>query len=1021
MMIPQLNKLTPTQQLYLSFLEQLTAAGFAGELSPQYAQRTVLATDNSIYQILPQAVVYPKHQDDLVVLAQLLAQPGWQSIVVSARGGGTGTNGQSLTEGLVVDCSRHMNKVLEVNAEEGWALVQAGVVKDQLNAVIKPLGLFFAPELSTSNRATIGGMISTDASGQGSVRYGKTRDHVLSLDTVLLGGDLLTSEPLDSQAFAQQLARQDRIGDIYRTCERITREHADAIRQGFPPLNRCLTGYDLNHLRADNGSINLNNLVCGSEGTLGFISQAKINLLPSPKVAALVCVRYDSFEASLRDAQNLMTCQPTSIETVDGTVLNLARQDLSWNQVADFFPEQPHETVAGINLVEYTADSQEQLEHDLAQLTAKLDPQCGQPNKALGYTLAMGSHHVAAIWGMRKKAVGLLGNAQGEARPVPFVEDTAVAPEHLADFIMEFRAILDRHQLKYGMFGHVDAGVLHVRPALDMKDPEQARLVRQITDEVVVVLQKYNGLLWGEHGKGVRSEYAPAFFGDLYPLIQQIKASFDPNNQFNPGKIATPNDSHALLRIDGVPTRGEHDRQIPVQMWQQFDSGNYCNGNGACFNWDPKDAMCPSYKISHDRVQSPKGRSSLIREWLRLLADKGVDTERASQKIRERSLITHALLAPRRWFYSLRGGYDYSHEIYASMATCLSCKSCTGSCPIRVDVPEFRARFLELHHERYARPAKDYLIAGLEFLMPLLAPVRLLYNLPMQWSPVKWLLKHGVGMVDSPLIARIRFEKEAQRQGFPLATAKRIAQIPATERHLHPVLVQDAFTSFFEPQVVLDILQGLRHLGFKPLVMPFGANGKPLHVHGFLATFARVARKQSQRLTAIADQQLPLIGVDPSLTLSYRAEYKKYVGQDSPEVMLIQEYLCQQLQQLPTQAQPLQGLNALMLGHCTEKTNAPASSQQWQQVFRHLGGQLNLEASGCCGMAGTYGHETRNLENSAKLWHLSWHQTVISAADNTPLLATGYSCRSQAKRMAGATLLHPMQLILKQYKETAQS
>lgn len=1009
-MIPQLNELSLTQQLYLDFLDHLQQQGFTGDLSPQYAQRTVLATDNSIYQILPQAAVYPKGEADLRVIARLLALPAWQAVKVSARGGGTGTNGQSLTEGLVVDCSRYMNRIVQINADEGWAIVEPGVVKDQLNAQIKPFGLFFAPELSTSNRATIGGMISTDASGQGSVRYGKTRDHVLSVDTVLLGGELLQSKPLTAAEEQHALARTDRVGDIYRTCRDIVDQHQDAIRAGFPKLNRCLTGYDLNHLADADGRINLNNLVCGSEGTLGFISQAKINLLTSPKVAALVCVRYDSFDSSLRDAQALMACQPTSIETVDSTVLNLARTDLSWHLVSQYFPDQAGETVAGINLVEYTADSEEQLTADMALICQTLNQQQGQPGKALGHTIAKGRDAVNAIWGMRKKAVGLLGNAKGEARPIPFVEDTAVPPENLADFIAEFRAILDAHQLRYGMFGHVDAGVLHVRPAIDMKDPQQAKLVRQITDQLVVVLKKYNGLLWGEHGKGVRSEYAPDFFGALYPLIQRIKFSFDPHNQFNPGKIATPNDQHQLLTIDGVTTRGELDRTIPVQMWEQFDSGMYCNGNGACFNWDPKDAMCPSYKISNDRVQSPKGRSSLIREWLRLLAAKGVDTEQASKKIRQRAWLTHALLAPRRWFYSLKGGYDFSHEIHASMATCLSCKSCTGACPIRVDVPEFRARFLEIHHERYARPAKDYLIGSLEFLMPIFSPVRWLYNLPMSLPPVKWALQHWVGMVDSPMIARIRFEKAAQQQGFPLATAATMQRIPRDQAWQHPVLVQDAFTSFFEPQVVLDILQALRKLGLKPLVMPFGANGKPLHVHGFLGTFTKVAQRQSQRLQRIQEHGLPLIGVDPSLTLSYRAEYKKYVGEQSPEVQLIQEYLVANLPNLP-KAQ-LKPATRLLLGHCTEKTNAANSGQQWQRVFSHLGAQLQLEDTGCCGMAGTYGHETRNQDNSKALWQLSWQPVVTEKAAQAQLLATGYSCRSQAKRMQGATLWHPMQVLL---------
>src|SRR3954465_6536369 len=305
-MIPRIDRTSPVQTLYLSFIDRLRTSGFGGDLNPDYATRTVLATDNSIYQVLPQGVIYPKDTADLVRVIKLSQQPEFTGIVLSPRGGGTGTNGQSLTDGLVVDTSKYMNKILEINAEERWVRVQCGVVKDQLNAAIKPYGLFFAPELSTSNRAPIGGMINTDASGQGSCRHGKTRDHVLELKTILLDGSMWLSHAINDEELENITTRTDRVGQVHKLVDSIQREHSDLIAEKFPKLNRCLTGYDLAHIRDEQNRFNLNNILCGSEGTLGFIVEAKINLLVVPKFSALINVNYRDFNAALRDATELM-------------------------------------------------------------------------------------------------------------------------------------------------------------------------------------------------------------------------------------------------------------------------------------------------------------------------------------------------------------------------------------------------------------------------------------------------------------------------------------------------------------------------------------------------------------------------------------------------------------------------------------------------------------------------------------------------------------------------------------------
>ena len=451
-MIPALrNSTAAPHPLYSAFLAELRVRGFAGNLSDAYSDRTVLATDNSIYQMLPQAIAFPSNVDDLVRIARLAGDERFRDVKIAARGGGTGTNGQSLTEGLVVDVSRHMNRIIEINVEEKWVRVQAGVVKDQLNAALAEHGLFFPPELSTSNRATIGGMINTDASGQGSCLYGKTRDHVLALTSVLSDGTVWSSEPVEEKELSSILRRTDRVGAVHRIVNDICCDQSDTIAFHFPKLNRCLTGYDLAHIRDDRGRFNLNSILCGAEGTLCMVAEAKLNVLPIPKATMLVNIRYGSFDAALRDARSLIRFRPASIETIDSRVLALARNDIIWDDVREFFPVDGIGVAEGVNLVEFVGEDRSVVQERVRQLTQTVE--FDRQRDRWGCTVAGDDHSVERIWEMRKRAVGLLGNMQGERRPIPFVEDTAVPPEKLADFIAEFRAVLDRHGLVMGCLG----------------------------------------------------------------------------------------------------------------------------------------------------------------------------------------------------------------------------------------------------------------------------------------------------------------------------------------------------------------------------------------------------------------------------------------------------------------------------------------------------------------------------------------------------------------------------------------
>lgn len=1009
-MIPKLNPELALDASVVAFTKALVNAGFTGDIETGYGSRLAVATDNSVYQTLPQAVILPRSTDDLVIMTSLAQTSSFSHLKFSPRGGGTGTNGQSLTEHIVVDLSRHMRQILELNVQERWVRVQAGVIKDQLNAFLKPYGFFFAPDLSTSNRATIGGMINTDASGQGSLVYGKTSDHVLALKTVLIDGNVLNTHKMPTFEAEHRAEQPNSIGRIYQQVLRSCRDKRRLILEKFPRLNRFLTGYDLEHVFNDDLSeFDLSRVITGSEGSLGFVTEAKLNITPIAKFKCLVNIKYDSFESALRNSPFLVKAEATSVETMDSKVLNLARTDIVWHQVKDFITDVPGKTMLGLNIVEYNTEDEQEITDKIARLTARLDAAIAAEEAGIiGYQVTYDAAAINAIYTMRKKSVGLLGNTPGSQKPLAFAEDTAVPPENLADFILEFRALLDSHGLHYGMFGHVDAGVLHVRPALDLCDPAQEKLLRLISDQVVALTAKYGGLMWGEHGKGYRSEYGPAFFGEeLFTELRKIKAAFDPRNRVNPGKICTPLQSaDSLVSVDG-PKRAWFDKQIPVAVKDSFDSSINCNGNGLCFNYEESSPMCPSSKITKDRRHSPKGRAGLMREWLRLNEQQGVDVLATEQQLLSQSQGITALWQKLKNSWAKRQGEaDFSHEVKTAMDGCLACKACAGQCPIKVDVPSFRARFLQLYHSRYLRPAKDYVVANIERTAPLLAKAPKLVNFFLKQSLVQKGLAHGIGYVDTPLLSVPTLaERLSGRYAFDLAALQALTE---HERAQKVLLVQDPFTSFYEAELVADTLALLEKLGYQPVLLPFMPNGKPQHVKGFLREFAKTAKTAADFLNQLQQLGLPLLGLDASLALVYRDEYNKALGQERGDfkVQLLHEWL--QDKPMPTLADSTE---FALLAHCTEKTALPATEKTWQQIFANAGLTLKPVSVGCCGMAGTYGHELQQLENSKALFELSWRKPVESYGTER-LLVTGFSCRSQVKRLVGDKPRHPIQALL---------
>ncbi len=1016
---PRLDPLASIDSHVADFAATLERGGFEGEIRTDYATRLSAATDNSIYQVLPSAVVFPRTTTDVALCLRLIDEPRFHRVALTARGGGTGTNGQSLTSGVVMDLSRHMAKILALDLEAGFVSVQPGVVLDDLNRFLRPHGVYFAANLSPSNRATLGGMIATDASGEGSRVHGKTCEHILDLEVVLRGGIVHRTSLVRGPQLDMLCAEAGLVGKAHQLAREIATVHRGEITKTFPKLRRFMTGYNLVRMAAaDGSSVDLAQLVAGSEGSLGVVTEARLRLTPVQRHHALLVLRYPSFDAALASAEWLLRTDPGSIETLDDTVLTLAQTDVIYEQVREFLLDSGSDITRAIHLVEYSGDDEVGVKAKVDALLVEIGRRQGTFSAPHGYALTWKPSERESLWNLRKKGVGLLGNTPGPRKPVPFVEDTVVPPEHLQAYVREFRALLDAEGLRYAMFGHVDVGCLHVRPALDLKDPEDEARVRRITDAVAALVTRHGGLLWGEHGKGFRSELVPHHFGPvLYPELQRIKALFDPRNQLNPGKIATPTGTrHVLARVDG-PTRGALDRQIALSDQQALGTVIHCNGNGQCFDTSTDTIMCPSSKITRDRIHSPKGRATLMREWLRLLARSGLV---ATQALRAPGRLPWLARVWQRFARAQRSG-DFSHQVYDAMSGCLACKACATQCPVRVDVPDFRAQFLELYHRRYARPLGDYFTAALERMLPRMAAAPRVVNRLMNSALGRWLTARVAGIIDAPLLDPLPAAARLANRGIPISPLAELERLPKTARVV--VIVQDAFTTFYEPAVLEASCLLLRTFGFEPHVLPYFENGKALHIKGFLRAFARLVERNVNLLRRVSALGFPIVGIEPAVVLTYRDEYPKQVEGDAGfRVWLLQEFLAEQMLEPRARSADAHAILVArasgattgfrLLSHCTEQALAARAPAQWAQVFGALGLPLEIVKSGCCGMCGVYGHEVAHKQDSIGIFELSWKRKLDPELDPGRLLATGHSCRTQVERVMGFTPRHPVQALM---------
>ncbi|MBF0857948.1 FAD-binding oxidoreductase [Gluconobacter sp. LMG 31484] len=959
-----------------AFVRRLDEQGFEGDIHLQVSSRLVSSTDNSIYQRLPAAVIHPRTGEDINRAVRAAADG---ELILAIRGGGTGTNGQSLTDGIVLDVSRHLDRILDFDAEAGTVTVEPGVILARLNAFLKPHGFFFPPTVSTATRATIGGMIATDASGKGSRIYGRTSDYIDAMDVVLSDGTDLHVSPLTAAQLENRVNGAGLAARAYREVQRVVTEQADEIRRVFPDMNRGLTGYNLQNVLLEDGSFHLARLLAGSEGTLALTKKVVLRVKRLPKYRQLIVVRYASFNDTLRDVQTLLPANPSAVEVLDDRVLAKAQQDVIWHLLESVLGNKSALPVKGMSFVEFVGDDLDVLQEQMAHAVILLE---NSPHKPIDHKAVSDPSIIANLWTLREKSVGLLGRPDGHRQGVPFVEDTAVPPDVLPEYVSEFRDILDGYGLSYGMFGHADVGCLHVRPYLNMLTVEDRALIRPISDAVANLTKRHGGLLWGEHGRGFRGEFSPLFFGEtLFAELCRIKDVFDPKDIFNRGKLAPGGAGYPVDRIDGIPFKGRFDEDIAPALREPYALSISCNGNGACFNRESDMAMCPSYKATKDRSQSPKGRALLIRSWARLRS--------LPQDAPDRSMLP-----------------ALTDELKDALDTCLSCKACATQCPIRVDIPSMRSKFLASYFRDRRRPIRDYLVYWLEPLLAVGRTIPTLANFLMH-NPLSRAVLSRFGLVDLPHLHPAQLDADS-----------RISRSWLRRNRGNPravVLMQDSFTGSFDGGLVENVYTLLTALGLDVRVTPVWDNGKARHVLGFRRGFGVTARQTLRNLRKLATFDIPVISLDAATGLMFTQEYKDVAGEAPiPAVIPLETFLRQQIEQGMLQSAQIKNLATPMtvISHCTEQAARPESAGDWAFILGHFGVPVQAGKAGCCGMAGLFGHQKEHVDLSRKIFDQNWRTKV-----EKPVLATGFSCRCQTERMAGHRPAHPAEALLAALQE----
>jgi FAD/FMN-containing dehydrogenase/Fe-S oxidoreductase len=990
--LPLVQSRTPTRdgESLSEAIRARLAATISGEVRFDPLSRALYSTDASVYQITPLGVVIPRSEEDVIATVRACAEFG---VTLTARGAGTSQAGQAVGPGVQLDFSKYMNRVLEIRPEEGWVRVQPGCVLDDLNAQLTPFGLHFAPDVSTSNRATIGGMIGNNSCGAHSVVYGKTVDHVMKLRAILANGDVIQAEPLSPDGLQERCQLPTREGDCYRAVHRLTEQHADEIWRRFPKILRRVGGYNLDRFvdgfpfapgaaqlapsKVASG-FNLSHLLVGSEGTLGVTSEAKLRIVKMPQSRGLVVIHFEDLLDALGATSAILSHHPSAVEVVDKYVLDRTRLNSEAARLRDFIHGDP----GAILIVEFFGDSIDEVRGRASALTANLK------RENLGYHASVVTDRRAQerVWALRRAALGLSMAQKGDAKALSFVEDTAVSPDHLRAYIADFLAVIARHKTLAGVYAHASVGCLHVRPVINLKTEQGVGQFQAIADEVSDLVLKYGGALSGEHGDGLlRSPFQEKMYGPvIYNIFRELKRAFDPQNLLNPGKIVDAAPMTSNLRYG--PNYQTPD--VPTTFDFSADGGllraaEQCAGIGACRK--KRDGiMCPSYQATQEELHSTRGRANALR--MALTGQLGRDG------ITERILLD-------------------------TFDLCLECKACKSECPTNVDMARAKAEFLGQYYERHGLPLRNRILGNVAELGRwgcALAPVS---NWWIRSPAGRWLNERFLGIDRRRTLPS--FAKAAERRD------PKIADAPDDRDKMVVFLFPDTFSNFYEPGIRTAAISLLKRLGGQVVSgrpwyqasRGIRCCGRPLISNGMLGKATAFARQNVEALFPWADSGALITSCEPSCILTIRDDYPA----------LLRGKLRLQAEVVAAACQPFEdccekvlshGSSAcadlfrprtteiLVHGHCHQR--ALTGMETTLSLLRRIPGArvTDLEA-GCCGMAGAFGYEKEHYDVSRLVGEQRLFPRLQSSGVDTTIVASGFSCRRQIEHFTGRRALHP--------------
>ena len=956
-----------------------------GDVFTTETWRLMYATDASAYRELPLGVVRPKDADDIKTLISFVHDEG---ISLIPRTAGTSLAGQVVGSGIVADVSKYMTAILEINTEEHWICVQPGVVLDELNKRIQPYGLFFGPETSTSSRCMIGGMVGNNSCGAHSLIYGSTREHVLSIKAILSDGSEVEFKPLTKKEFLAKSQENTLEGRIYRNINTILSnpENQQEIREQFPDKNipRRNMGYAIDLLLesepfTDEGKpFNFCTLLAGSEGTLAFTTEIKLHLLPlPPKEKALICVHHHNLEEALKANLIALKYQPGSVELMDDVIMECTKSNIEQNRNRFFVKDNP----GAILIVEFARNSKE----EILDIAKKMEAEMRQAGYGYHFPIVFGSD-CARVWALRKAGLGLLSNIPGDARPVAVTEDTAVHPEVLPEYIAEFKTMLASHGLSCVYYAHVATGELHLRPVLNLKDPKHVELFHTVATETARLVKKYRGSLSGEHGDGrLRGEFIPLMLGEHnYQLFKDIKATWDAQNIFNPGKIVNTPAMNTFLRYrTGEPFRDLKtifDFSKSGGMLRAIES---CNGSADC----RKSAimggtMCPSFMATLDENATTRARANILREFL-----------------------TNS---------TKPNPFDHK-EIYSILDLCLSCKGCKAECPSNIDMAKYKAEFLQHYYDANGIPLRTRLIAYITKINSLGSILPSVFNFFVENKFTSGILKKMLGFAPKRSIpALYKFTLRSWlKKNTPNA-----GNMQGLKGKVY--LFADEFSNYNDTEIGIKAVKLLSQLGYQVEIPKHGESGRTYISKGLIRTAQKIANQNVSLLKDLISDKTPLIGIEPSAILSFRDEYpelvkpelRKDAAQLSKNALLFDEFIVREAEKGNISAKQFtsEAKTIKLHGHCQQKSVATTETTK-KMLTLPTNYTVEEIKSGCCGMAGSFGYEKEHYQLSMKVGELVLFPEIKKAADDVLIAAPGTSCRHQIFDGTHRKALHPVEIL----------